>query len=229
MNYIFELMMYMLENHKRPETLTFQKADNYSAYLELALEFVNESEFQEYEQIPINPYFRYHEIFKQLFVSEEYQELKQTLLDILIHINFETDRLAGMSKSTFYRIYMIEACKAGEMGRHVAEHWSILSFKEETTLGDALVEQYITGNSLSIYKRMVHVFFPKGSVYMHQYNGKEILVYTADIKNSTGLKQIDLVNELFLPLQFKVQIYWKNHFGIIDIDETMQLDQIELY
>lgn len=229
MNYIFELMINMIEHGKRPETLRFTKAEEYSAYMELALDYVNQEEFHEYDVIEINPYFRYHEIFKEFFVKKEHQELKLSLLDILIHINFETERLSGMTKRAFYRVFIIEACRKGEFGTIVAQKWNVLTAGEEQIVADALIEGYITGNVLEICKRVIHDFFPKGNIYFHHFQKEEILVYTAVIKNNTRVKKLELLIELFLPIQYDIQVYWKNHFGIIGVDETMLLNQVELY
>lgn len=229
MNYIFELMLSMIEQEKHRETLIFRKAAEYSAYMELALDCVNQKEFHEYDVVEINPYFRYHEIFKEFFTNEEYKELKQNLLDILIHINFETERLSGMTKRSFYQILIGEACQRGEFGVVVAQKWDVLTPAEEHIVTNALIESYTTGDVLGICKRTIHNFFPKGNVYFHHYQKEEILVYTAVVKNNTRVKKMELLIELFLPLQYEIQVYWKNHFGIIDVDETMLLDQVELY
>ena len=34
---------------------------------------------------------------------------------------------------------------------------------------------------------------------------------------------------MFLPVSFKVHLFWENHFGIIDVDETMEIDEIALF
>lgn len=219
----------MIEQEKQRETLIFRKAEEYSAYMELALDCVNQKEFYEYDVVEINPYFRYHEIFKEFFTNDEYKELKQNLLDILVHINFETERLSGMTKKSFYRIFMAKACQRGELGAVVAQKWDALTTVEEQIVTNALVESYITGDVLGICKRTIHDFFSKGNVYFHHYQKEEILVYTAVIKNNIRVKKLELLIELFLPFQYDIQVYWKNHFGIIDVDETMLLDQVELY
>ena len=227
MNYIFELMISMMEQDKNPNTITFKKADIYSAYLELATEYVNEEDFEDYHEVEVNPYFRYHSIFQNLFLEKENLELKQTLMDILIHINFETDCLSGMNKRAFYQIFMEEACEKNCFGKNVTKRFQKLERDEKRKIADALVERYIVGNTKNLFIQQLCSFFPTVKIYFHQ--NQEILVYTAVKKNEERENKVILITKLFLPLQYGVQVYWKNHFGIIDLDETMILDEIELF
>lgn len=34
---------------------------------------------------------------------------------------------------------------------------------------------------------------------------------------------------MFLPIYYHVFIFWEHHFGIIDVEETMELDHMVLF
>lgn len=219
----------MIEEGKNPNTIHFTCAQNYSAYLELAKTYLNDDRTEEGDTIEINPYFRYHEIFKNLFVKNENIELKQVFMDILLHISFQIERYGGMDHSAFYAVYMEEACRRGRFGKKAEEVWRELHAEEKRSIARGLVELYFSGDMLNIIKEKVKEFFPKSHVYLHKSQGKELLVYTAVEKSMEHIKKVEILKDLFLPMDFGIQIYWKNHFGIIDIDETMVLNQLELY
>lgn len=223
--------MKMIAEGKNPGTIHFRKAQEYSPYLELARECLNETWLEENQEIEINPYFRYHEIFKDMFQigEEENMEFKQTLMDILIHINFETDRYAGMDHHAFYAAFLEESLRNGAFGRSIKNHWQILNPKESRQLAQGVMELYFSGEMLPVLKETLLLLFPKAGIYFHFYHKKEIIIYTAVEKNSERIKKIEIIKELFLPIEYEMQVYWKNHFGIIGIEETMMLDQLELY
>lgn len=231
MNYIFEIFMKMIAEGKNPSTICFRPAQKYSPYLELSRECLNEDWLEENQEIEINPYFRYHAIFKDMFPigEEENLELKQTLMDILIHINFETDRYSGMDHHSFYIVFLEEALRNGAFGRKVKNNWKILNLEESRQLAQGVMELYFSGEMVSVLKETLLSLFPKAGIYFHFYRQKEIMIYTAVTKNNERVKKIELLKELFLPIDYELQVYWKNHFGIIGIEETMMLNQLELY
>ena len=229
MNYTYEAMLALIQQNKNPYTLQFYKPERYSAYLELAFDCINETTIEEGQKVPVNPYYRYHEIFKEMFVNEEYEPLKQQIFDILLHMNFQVDRYAGMNKHAFYILFMEAACEKGYYGETVKNIWKHLLREEKRKIAEKLLLQYKTGSSVANYKDMIVMFFEKGSVYENRYKQNELLVYTAVKKNNRKIKILEILEELFLPIQYETQIYWKNHFGIISVDETMELDRIELY
>lgn len=222
-------MLDMIGKRKETKNIKFVKAKKYSAYMELAMDCMNENFFQEDSLVEINPYYRYHQIVKELFRNEEYMELKETLLNLIVHINFKTDCLSGMNKREFYRIFFEEACAEERFGEIVAMNWRSLNVQEKYLISNALVEMYQFGNQLAIYKCLIKKFYKGSYVYVHQYEDEEILVYTGVTKNNERIKLLSVLQNLFVPIQYNIQIYWKNHFGIIDIEETMVLDQLELY
>ncbi|CAM5263560.1 Iron-dependent peroxidase OS=Lysinibacillus sphaericus OX=1421 GN=LS41612_08705 PE=4 SV=1 [Lysinibacillus sphaericus] len=57
----------------------------------------------------------------------------------------------------------------------------------------------------------------------------ELLLYIAQKKTERNDSKVQLIQELFLPVSFHMEVYWEYHFGIIGTEETMKLDQIALY
>lgn len=229
MNYIFEILLKHVEEGKKYHTVSFKPAREYSAYLELARTFLNDLSIEEGDCVEINPYFRYHEVFKNLFVEEKNREKKEILMDLLLHISFECERYAGVYHERFYIEFIREECEQGNFGTYVQAVWNTLSLKEQRGIAKGILDAYFSGDFLDVLKEQVCCLFPKANIYLHNYQKKEILIYTAVKRTMERQDRINAICQLFLPLTYQVQIYWKNHFGIIDIKETMYLDQLELY
>ena len=47
----------------------------------------------------------------------------------------------------------------------------------------------------------------------------------------TGCEQqkVDFLINVFLPLNFTTHLFWERHFGIVDVDVTMELDEMVLF
>ena len=68
----------------------------------------------------------------------------------------------------------------------------------------------------------------KGIVYKNKCREKQILLYVSNNENTEDAEVIALVQELFLPLGYELDIFWEKHFAVIGQEQTMQLDEIKL-
>ncbi len=41
--------------------------------------------------------------------------------------------------------------------------------------------------------------------------------------------RLKFLQDMFLPLNCEVFLFWEHHFGIIDVKETMELDEMVLF
>lgn len=53
-------------------------------------------------------------------------------------------------------------------------------------------------------------------------------MYVSNNENTEDAEVIALVQELFLPLGYELDIFWEKHFAVIGQEQTMQLDEIKL-
>jgi hypothetical protein len=52
---------------------------------------------------------------------------------------------------------------------------------------------------------------------------------TSSKKTDELEQRLQFLIELFLDIQYRVEIYYEYHFGIIGMEDTMQIDEIALY
>lgn len=90
-----------------------------------------------------------------------------------------------------------------------------------------LMKMYVCGSGAEIFRCAITYLFPDSCLYAME--NKRILIYINQNENLDISRKIDISAGLFLPLGTETDIFWNKHFGIIGIDGTMILDEIELY
>ena len=46
--------------------------------------------------------------------------------------------------------------------------------------------------------------------------------------NHTDEEQIEMIEKLFLPLDYRVRIFWDNHFAVLGEAQTLVIGEIEI-
>jgi hypothetical protein len=231
MNYIWDMLIKAQKAGLKKEDITFLRAKVYSPYMELAFEELN-SGFQEDKMVvEVNPYYRYYDIFKNLFPPDfvEYEALRNVLFDLLMHHLADTDAYMGMNKTEFYKHFILEDIENGCFGQKLKESLAEFSEVEKQMLLERIIRLYKLGDSLQLLKETIHVIFSNSSIYINKQEKDEILLYLGERKNLSKEKKIQLILDYFLPVKYAIRIYWDKHFGIIDVKETMKIEEILLY
>lgn len=231
MNYIWDVLLKAKIQGLNVDNIVFKPATSYSAYMELAFEDLNTRLIEEEKVIEINPYYRFYSIFKDLFNINicEHIELREALFNIIIHALGENDLKQGLCKEEYYRKFMLRDLLEGVFGVSTIEDVKLLNIKETEVLLNALIKLYHVGTSLEIFKHVVKGIFPNSVIYNNQDNKKEILIYIGYKKTQILERKLTLLIELFLHIEFKTYIYWQYHFGIMDLPETMCIDEMVIY
>lgn len=229
MNYIWELAIRAEQAGIPQDKLKFRLAKSYSPYMELSNENIN---FRDVEpEVEVNPYYRFHEIFKDLFHPDnhEYEELRQVLFDLVIHFLTWLDRRQGMNKRDFYYRFILNDLKNGIFGPEIRDKLRFFIPSEQQILAENIFLLYTTGEMIGLLKDTIQRIFKGAIIYANYEKQDELLFYLDYEENETNKAKLDVIQQLFLPIKFRTEVYWTYHFGIIDRYETMRVDQIALY
>jgi hypothetical protein len=229
MNYVWDLVIKAHHAGIPIEKLTFIPAKVYSPYMELSNEHLN---FKAIEpEIELNPYYRFYEIFKDLFDinNEEDRELRNVLFDVVIHFLTRIDLRQGMNKTEYYIRFILREIAGGSFGPVVRERFGLLNESEQNIVAENVYRLLLTGEMLYLLKDTMQKIFNNSTIYANYETTNELLFFIACEKNELNVEKLELIKELFLPLKFVTIIYWKDHFGIIGMDETMHMDHIAMY
>ncbi len=229
MNYMWDLLIKTKELGISKESIKFSPAKVYSPYMELSNENIN---FNTIEQnIEVNPNYRFYEIFKDMFNinNEEDVELRNTLFDILMHFLADIDIKQGMNKKEYYVKFLLKDIENNMLGSAVKEKIKLFNNKEKIMLVHNILKLYKTGEALYLLKDMMRKIFKKSMVYANCEEKDELLFFIGEEKTEEKQGKLELIKEIFLPIKFHTEVYWKIHFGVIGVEETMKIDNIMLY
>ena len=71
--------------------------------------------------------------------------------------------------------------------------------------------------------------YPDSLVYASNDEIRELLIYVGVRETEKEQEKLEFLKGMFLPLNYRVFLFWEHHFGIIGVDETMELDKMVLY
>ncbi|GLC81727.1 hypothetical protein [Lacrimispora brassicae] len=230
MNYLWEAMIQARNQGIPEENLHFCVPKVFSAYMEISNNYMNQNSLETGQVININPYYRFFEIFKDLYQPDYHQgsELRASLTNLILHQLAGNDVLSGMTREEYYKNLLLQDIKLGRSGALVKEAISLFDIDEQQIILSGMLRQYQTGCSVDIFREMMEALIPENIVYHNNKAPSEILVYISQKREEKLEKKLRFLISGFLDMAGNVDIYYKYHFGIIGVEETMVMDEIAL-
>lgn len=229
MNYIWDIVLNARQNGLDESELFFRPAQECSPWYEQSFSVLNET--QPGTEIEYNPLYRFDRIFGELLRPdpEGSEEFREKLFDLVTHILVQTDLRHGLSKREYYARRMQTELETGAFGAFVAERMGSVPADKRQRLASLALTQLQTGSSLLLFRKAVKLLFPDALLYQERPTPKRLMLYVGQAKNDAREACAQLIEALFLPIDFELRVFWEHHFGVIGVDSVMALDQIELY
>ncbi|MCE5285302.1 MAG: hypothetical protein LLG02_05600 [Pelosinus sp.] len=231
MNYIWDMAIKAARHGIKTKDITFSCSKSYSPYMELAFEDINTTALRPPVTIEINPYYRFCSIFQALtdinFVGQ--QELRAVLFDIIVHDLLFLDCQQGLTKWEYYGKFILYDIKNGVFGPKVKDNMSAFTIDELDFVLSNIITLYRTQASLYLFKKVVRMIFAGSIIYYRSEDTPEMLIYLGVKETKNNRRKINALLALFMPMGFAFRIYWEKHFGIIDYEQTMGIDNIIIY
>lgn len=229
MNYIWELAIKAKNQGYNENDIYFKKGDKFSPYMELSMENLNEKDIL--SEIEINPYYRYYNIFHELFSPDfiENKEIIEVIHDLTIHHLKDIDLFMGMSKREYYINFIINDLKNGIFGEYVKEKLSFFSNYELKIVANNLLNLFVTGEGVYLLKDTIKKIFTNTYIFSNAAERDEVIFFLRTKETKEKSEKISVIKYLFLPFKYTVLIYWEHIFGIIGIDELMKNDEVLNY
>lgn len=228
MNYLWEAMLQLRKQGVTESTVRFKMPRRFSSYMELSIPCLNQEEMGEGEVIEVNPYYRFYNIFKDFYQPDlkDYPMLRDNLFHLIFHLLAQNDALSGMTKEEYHKKLLyrdLEECAFGESARNAI---GLFTRDEREFILSGMLKQYETGSSLDMFKDMMEELIPDNIVYHSNQNSYEILVFIGRKMDKTLEGKMGFLVNMFVELPYHVEIYYEHHFGIMAIEETMEIDEI---
>jgi len=230
MNYTWEAVLAADKQKTDREKLRFRPVGDGSPYAEIVRENLNEIELEQTE-IEVNPLYRFSEEFGELFdlnVSGM-EKTRELFFDVSMHYFSQLDLRQGMDRQEYAINLLFKEFLAGTYGKEAKE---VIGYIERDKLRHFLrmiLKIYRCGTSFRLFREVMRYLYPHSFVYVQQEEAEKLLIYIGTKKTDKEERKMAFLQSMFLPLSTQVFLFWKYHFGIIDVAETMELDNMVLF
>lgn len=228
MNYLWNVLLQAKKEGIEEKQIKFQLAKECSAYMEISNLYLNQQQLNEDLIIEINPYYRFFDIFKNMFQPDlvEYEQLRQSLTNLILHQLAQNDILSGLTREEYYKKLLYQDFQMGRFGEKKKKALSLFEQEEREVILSGMLRQYQTGSSLDLFKDMMRALVKNNIVYHSNQNAYEILIFIGQKESKELKEKVDFLIQIFLEIQYRVDIYYEYHFGIIEMEDTMIMDEM---
>jgi len=229
MTYIWEVLLKADEQGFPREDIRFTQTKTISPYMEVAYEELNREHLDE-RPVEVNGYYRFSAVFDHVLNGlDEYPEFREVLYDILMHYLAELSLREGLCNNEYHGIFLREDVKSGRFGRQFSEVFLTFERKQIRFVSENMVRLYKIGPSVELLNTVLRQIYPRSITYMDVVERRELLIYIGLKETPKLKKQVDFLLSLFVPFDYVTHLFWDLHFGIITVDETMEIDEFVVY
>lgn len=230
MNLAWEAVLQAEKEERDRDEIRFVEAKTPSPYMEVSLIDLN-LEAPEENRIEINPLYRFEDVFGRLFDRnvEGMDQTREIFFDVCMHYMTQLDLREGLSKEDYYCSLLAADFDRGNYGIKAKERFGLFEWTQQKELLRSLLQLFRTGNYLEGFRKLIKRLYPHAIVYENNEAAQELLVYLGVRETDKEREKAAFLIEAFLPLGETVYIFYENHFGIIDVDETMWMDEMVIF
>ena len=235
MNCIWDIVLRAAQDNFESGKLFFKPAENFSPYYEQSFKSINQRRVESVD-IEINPLARFAAIFEYLLhpdvinlIFAEQRQFTLYYFDLIAHILAEIDLCHGMTRREFYIRQIRRELLDGTFGEVVREGVNQLKRDKQLVVADELLRVMEIGSSVRAFCHVMKQIFPDCIIYQGREHPQRIYVYIGQRHDERSEKIWRMIRETFLAFDIDVKIFWEHHFGIIDLKETMRLNEIAIF
>lgn len=230
MNYAWEAALAADSLGIPREKVRYVPVQNGSPYTEVVLETIN-SRSIEGNEVEINPFYRFAQEFATVFDVnlKGYEKTRLLFFDITMQYMVQLDLRQGMSKQEYALRFLLTDLLEGVCGNQAARIMGHFEKDKLCRLLRLILKLYQCGSSIYLFKEVMRCMYPDSLVYSNNEAVRQVLVYIGKKETEDERERLKFLQDMFLPINYEVFLFWEHHFGIIDIDETMILDEMVIF
>ena len=212
------------------EELRFINSQSPSPYTESSFDFLN-SDTVEDREIEINPLYRFATQLGEIFLPDVvgYENVRAMFLDVMLHYVAIWDLRSGGDKKELRAMYILNEIQEGRFLKSIRETLLDLEFNKAKRIIFCLLDLYKCKDYITIFRKALKELYPKANLYIHSENLRKLILFTGVDKTKKDMERIEMLKELFLPISYETDIFWKYHFGIVGVKESMKIGKMALY
>lgn len=235
MNCIWDIVLRAAEDDIESGKLFFKPAETFCPYCEQSFKTINQRRVEDTE-VEINPLARFSAIFEYLLhpdclnlIFANQQQFTAFFFDLLTHILADVDLTHGMTRREFYVRQIRREMLSGVFGDVAKDGMNQLKRDKQLAVADELLRVMEVGSSVRSFCHIMKQIFVDCIIYQGRLHPQRIYVYIGQKQNEQRQKQWQMIRETFLSFDAQVRVFWDKHFGIIDVNETMRIDNIAIF
>ena len=144
-------------------------------------------------------------------------------LDLYLHFMAAVDLYSGYNRNNQMMDEVHDKICSGIYGEKAKKLFKEASLKEQAIVLRNFCNQHSDG--LEIFHNAYKERFPHGLIYLKD----DCLIVYLDMEETKEVRQyLELLQIMFLPLDYTLKIHFKYHMGIIGIDQTMKIGKIRI-
>lgn len=239
MNYFWEVALRADDLGIPREKLHYIPAAACSPYIEASFLDLNEDSLGD-GIVEGNPLYRFTSIFGQVFDANldvadaegnlyGMRKAREVLFDVVMQYMISLDLRQGLCHSEYYLRFILKDFLKNVCGADCAAGVDAFSHIELRKVLSCILGLYRCGFSLTIFRRAMRAIYPDSLVYANNDHAHELLAYIGKKETEKEHRKIKFLQDVFLPINYTIHLFWEHHFGIIDVDVTMELDEMVLF
>lgn len=230
MNYTWEAVLAADQAGIRREDIRFVPVRNGSPYAEIVLENINSGGLERPE-VEVNPLYRFAKEFSAVFDLnvEGYEKTRELFFDAVMQYMAQLDLRQGLSRQEFALRFLLEDLQNEVCGSQAACVIQNFEGNKVRRLLRLIQKLYQCGSSIYLFKEVMRCMYPDSLVYASNEAVRQVLVYVGVKETDEERERLHFLRDMFLTINFQMFLFWEHHFGIIDVDETMEFDEMVLF
>ena len=158
------------------------------------------------------------------------KNFKKNVENNVINYLRELDFISGTTVIDVICEKISKEIKNEVLGKKLKKYFFQLNREEQEYISLLVYNQQI--NSVNCMKNLkigVQYFFYDSIIYKEKNQKNKIIIYINKEKNKLNIGKIKILELLFLELGLNLKVFWKNHFGVVNVDETVKIDEIAVF
>lgn len=229
MTYLWEILLKADEQEFPREKIRFIQTRTPAPYMEVTYDELNRQHVDE-APVEVNAYYRFSSIFDHVLNGlEDYPELRNCLYDILMHYVAEINMREGLCINEYFGLFLRDDVRSGKFGRQFKEVLQTFPRHQVRFVVENMVRLYELGPSVTLFQAVMRQIYPRSIIYLDAVERRELLIYIGRKEIPEYYRQVEFLLALFVPFDYIAHLFWDMHFGIIGVNETLELDELVLY
>ena len=211
------------------ETVRYKQSDFFSPYCESVIGSIKKIPDGN-EQITMNTFYRYDDIFLSLFERADISNVtREWLLDCMMHLLTRLELRNGASAQEYALREKWQQLEKDHYGKHLGKLFRQLDNDKKYIASHYMLQQEKNGESVSLFGKALIGIVQDGVLYKSEPRPKELLLYIGKKENDENKLEIQFAKEAYMPFDYTLRIFWDQSFGIVENDRCMRINHIEIY